>query len=96
MRHYEVMLILDPSLEDKDAKAAVDRFMTIITNHGGKVTGIDHWGKRRFAYEIRHLEEGYYTVVDLEATPETVDELSRVLFLADNVIRHKVIRPEAA
>ena len=96
MRHYEVMLILDPSLEDKDAKAAVDRFMAIITNHGGKVTGIDHWGKRRFAYEIRHLNEGYYTVVDLEATPETVDELSRVLFLADNVIRHKVIRPEAA
>ena len=96
MRHYEVMLILDPSLEDKDAKAAVDRFMTTITSRGGKVTGVDHWGKRRFAYEIRHLNEGYYTVVDLEATPETVDELSRVLFLADNVIRHKVIRPEAA
>ena len=96
MRHYEVMLILDPSLEDKDAKSAVDRFMTIITDRGGTVTGVDHWGKRRFAYEIRHLNEGYYTVVDLEATPETVDELSRVLFLADNVIRHKVIRPEAA
>ena len=96
MRHYEVMLILDPSLEDKDAKAAVDRFMAVITDRGGKVTGIDHWGKRRFAYEIRHINEGYYTVVDLEATPETVDELSRVLFLADNVIRHKVIRPQAA
>jgi small subunit ribosomal protein S6 len=96
MRHYEVMLILDPSLEDKDAKAAVDRFMTTITSRGGTVTGIDHWGKRRLAYEIRHIEEGYYTVVDLEGTPETVDELSRVLFLADNVIRHKVIRPEAA
>jgi small subunit ribosomal protein S6 len=63
---------------------------------GGTVGNIDHWGKRRFAYEIRHLEEGYYTVVDLEAEPETVDELSRVLFLADNVIRHKVIRPQAA
>jgi small subunit ribosomal protein S6 len=88
MRHYEVMLILDPSLEDKDAKAAVDRFLTTVT--------IDHWGKRRLAYEIRHLEEGYYTVVDLEAAPETVDELSRVLFLADNVVRHKVIRPQAA
>ena len=93
MRHYEVMLILDPSLEDKDAKAAVDRFLTNVTSRGGN---IDHWGKRRFAYEIRHIEEGYYTVVDLEATPETVDELSRVLFLADNVIRHKVIRPQAA
>ena len=64
MRHYEVMLILDPSLEDKDAKAAVDRFLTTVTSRGGTVGNIDHWGKRRFAYEIRHLEEGYYTVVD--------------------------------
>jgi small subunit ribosomal protein S6 len=96
MRHYEVMLILDPSLEDKDVKAAVDRFLVTVTRRGGKVTGIDHWGKRRFAYEIRHLSEGYYAVVDLEAEPETVDELSRVLSLADNVVRHKVVRPEAA
>lgn len=95
MRNYEVMIILDPSLEDKDAKAAVDRFMTTITSRGGKVTGIDHWGKRRFAYEIRHLTEGYYTVVELEAEASTVDELSRVLGLADGVVRHKVIRPAA-
>jgi small subunit ribosomal protein S6 len=96
MRHYEVMLILDPSLEDKDAKAAVDRYLTTITSRDGKIVGIDHWGKRRFAYEIRHMNEGYYAVVTLEATPETVDELSRVLGLADNVIRHKVVRPQAA
>ena len=96
MRHYEVMLILDPSLEDKDAKAAVDRFLTTVTSRGGTVGNIDHWGKRRLAYEIRHIAEGYYTVVDLEAAPETVDELSRVLSLADNVVRHKVIRPQAA
>ena len=96
MRHYEVMLILDPSLEDKDAKAAVDRFMRTITGRGGRVTGVDHWGKRRFAYEIRHMTEGYYAVVDVEAEAEAVDELSRVLFLADEVVRHKVVRPEAA
>ncbi len=96
MRHYEVMIILDPSLEDKDAKAAVDRYLTTITSRDGKIVGIDHWGKRRFAYEIRHMNEGYYSVVTLEATPETVDELSRVLGLADSVIRHKVVRPQAA
>ena len=96
MRHYEVMLILDPSLEDKDAKAAVDRFLTTVTSRGGTVGNIDHWGKRRFAYEIRHITDGYYSVVTLEATPEIVDELARVLGLADNVIRHKVIRPQAA
>ncbi len=96
MRHYEVMIIVDPSLEDKDVKAAVDRFLTTVTSRGGKVLNVDHWGKRRFAYEIRHLNEGYYAVVTLEATPATVDELSRVLGLADSVIRHKVVRPEAA
>ena len=96
MRHYEVMLILDPSLEDKDVKAAVDRFLRTVTGRGGKVTGIDHWGKRRFAYEIRHINEGYYSVVTIEAETETVDEFSRVLGLADNVVRHKIIRPEAA
>lgn len=96
MRRYEVMLMLDPSLEDKDVKAAVDRHLTAVTSRGGKVVNIDHWGKRRFAYEIRHLNEGYYAVVDLEAEPAMVDELSRVLGLADEVIRHKVVRPQAA
>jgi small subunit ribosomal protein S6 len=96
MRRYEVMLILDPSLEDKDVKAAVDRHLTTVSSRGGKVVNIDHWGKRRFSYEIGHINEGYYAVVDLEAEPAMVDELSRVLGLADEVIRHKVIRPEAA
>ncbi len=76
--------------------ATVDRYLTTITSRDGKIVGIDHWGKRRFAYEIRHMNEGYYSVVTLEATPETVDELSRVLGLADSVIRHKVVRPQAA
>jgi small subunit ribosomal protein S6 len=96
MRKYEVMLILDPSLEDKDAKAAIDRYLKTITSRDGKVLEVDHWGKRRFAYEIRHLNEGYYSVVTVEAETETVDEFARVLGLADNVIRHKVVRPEAA
>ena len=96
MRRYEVMLILDPSLEDKDVKAAVDRYLTTVTSRGGTVQNVDHWGKRRFAYEIRHINEGYYAVVQLDAEPPAVDELSRVLGLADEVIRHKVVRPEAA
>jgi small subunit ribosomal protein S6 len=96
MRRYEVMLILDPSLEDKDAKAAVDRHLTTVSSRGGEIKNVDHWGKRRFAYEIRHMNEGYYTVVEMEAEPEAVDEFSRVLGLADEVIRHKVVRPEAA
>jgi small subunit ribosomal protein S6 len=96
MRRYEVMLILDPSLEDKDAKAAVDRHLTTVSSRGGEIKNVDHWGKRRFAYEIRHINEGYYTVVEIDAEPDAVDELARVLGLADEVIRHKVVRPEAA
>ena len=77
MRRYEVMVILDPSLEDKDAKAAVDRFLTTVSSRGGEIQNIDHWGKRRFAYEIRHISEGYYTVVVVEAEPPAVDEIGR-------------------
>jgi small subunit ribosomal protein S6 len=96
MREYEVMLILDASLEDKDAKAAVDRHLGTLTEQGAKVEGVEHWGKRRFSYEIRHMTEGYYSVVRVEATPEQMDELSRVLGLADQVIRHKIVRPALA
>lgn len=96
MREYELMVILDAGLEEKDVKAAVDRFLTGLSGQGGKVINLDHWGKRRFSYEIRHMTEGHYAVVRFEATPEMVDELSRVLSLADQVIRHKVIRPAAA
>ena len=95
MREYELMVILDAGLEDKDAKAAVDKYLAGLTAQGGKVLGVDHWGKRRLSYEIRHMTEGYYTVVKFEATPEMVDELSRVLGLADQVVRHKILRPAA-
>lgn len=92
MRHYEVMLILDPSLEDKDAKAAVDRFLTTVTTRGGTVGNIDHWGKRRLAYEIRHKDEGIYHLLTFEAAPDTVEEIGRVLKIDDNVMRHMAVR----
>jgi small subunit ribosomal protein S6 len=96
MREYELLMILDASLEEKDVKAGVDRFLAGLSGQGGKVLGLEHWGKRRFSYEIRHMTEGWYALATFEATPEMVDELSRVLGLADQVIRHKIIRPAAA
>lgn len=96
MREYELMVIVDPTLEDKQVKATIDRHLATLTERGGKVISIDHWGKRRLSYEIRHITEGYYTVVRLQGVPDAVDELSRVLKLADPVIRHKIIRPDAA
>jgi len=72
---------------------SVDRFTKLIADQGGTVDRVDHWGKRQFAYEIRHMNEGYYTVVDLQISSEGLLELERQLRLADEIVRHKVVRP---
>jgi len=97
MRPYEVMLIFDASLEEETIRAAVDRYAEFIRSRGGNPGRVDRWGKRRFAYELRHRWEGYYVLQEATAEPEVMEELHRMLSLADEVIRHKVIRiPEAA
>jgi small subunit ribosomal protein S6 len=97
MRPYEVMLIFDASLEEETIRAAVDRFAAFIRDRGGNPGKVDRWGKRRFAYELRHRWEGYYVLLEFTAGVEVEEELHRMLSLADEVIRHKVIRiPEAA
>jgi small subunit ribosomal protein S6 len=92
MRHYEVMVILDAGLEDDAIRATVDRATNSLTNNGATVGKVDRWGKRRFAYEVNHRSEGYYLLIDFEAEPAAISELDRMLGLADEVIRHKVIR----
>ena len=97
MRPYEVMLIFDASLEEETIRAAVDRFAEFIRTRGGNPGRIDRWGRRRFAYELRHRWEGYYVLMEFTADVELEEELHRMLSLADEVLRHKVIRiPEAA
>jgi len=92
VRPYEVMVILDAGLEDDAVRAAVDRFTELIRSRGGNPGRVDRWGKRRFAYELDHRWEGYYVVIDATAEPAVMAELDRTLFLADEVLRHKVIR----
>lgn len=92
LRHYEVMVILDAGLDEDAIRAIVDRATLAITNSGGSVDKVDRWGKRRFAYEVHHRSEGYYVLVEATAEPAAVDSVDRVLGLADEVIRHKVIR----
>lgn len=94
MRTYELMIITHGSLDEQTVQQTVDRFTSLISTQGGSVERVDHWGKRQFAYEIDHMWEGYYTVIDLQATPEVVTELDRQLGLADEVVRYKLIRPE--
>jgi small subunit ribosomal protein S6 len=92
MRPYEVMIIFEASLDEDDIRAGVDRATDLIKTSGGKPGRVDRWGKRRFAYEVNHRTEGYYVVLEAQAEPATMAALDRMLHLADNVIRHKVIR----
>jgi len=97
MRLYEVMVIVNPGLSEADAAAAVDRLVgQQLAGQGATLENVDHWGKRRFAYEINHVSDGYYSVASFRATPETVAELHRTLGLADEVVRHKILKLEAA
>ena len=93
MRAYELMIITRGSLDETAANATVERFTTLVADQGGTVSNVDHWGKRQFAYEIQHMNEGYYTVIDLEISSDGLRELERQLGLADEVVRHKVVRP---
>ena len=92
VRPYEVMIILDAGLEEEAIRSAVDRASELIRSRGGVPGSIDRWGRRRFAYELKHKWEGYYVVLRAEAEPSVMSELDRSLFLADEVLRHKVIR----
>ena len=94
MRTYELMIISHGGMDDTSVQARIDRFTTLIADQGGNVEKVDHWGKRQFAYEIQHMTEGYYTVIDLQIGPEGLLELERQLRLTDTVVRHKVVRPE--
>jgi small subunit ribosomal protein S6 len=92
VRPYEVMIILDAGLEEDAIRSAVDRSTELIRSRGGTPGSVDRWGRRRFAYELKHKWEGYYVVLRAEAEPSVMIELDRSLHLADEVIRHKVIR----
>ena len=92
LRPYEVMIILDVGLEEEATRSAVDRAIELIRSRGGTPGAIDRWGRRRFAYELKHKWEGYYVVLRAEAEPSVMAELDRSLHLADEVLRHKVIR----
>ena len=92
MRPYEVVIIYEPSLEEDAVRAAVDRSTELLRSRGGTPGRIERWGKRRLAYEIRHQREGYYVLLEASAEPAAMLELDRSLSLADEVLRHKVIR----
>lgn len=95
MRQYELMVILDPELDDRTVQPQLDKFLTVITKDGGSIENIDVWGRRRLAYEIKKKAEGIYAVVNFTAEPATAKELDRQLGLNESVMRTKLLRPGA-
>ena len=94
MRRYEVMVILDPDLEERTVGPSLDQYLNLVRQDGGNVETVDIWGRRRMAYDINKKSEGIYAVIELDAEPATVKELDRQLTLNESVLRTKVIRPE--
>jgi small subunit ribosomal protein S6 len=92
MRPYEVMMIFDTGAEAPAIQAVVERVLETVQAHGGTPGTVDRWGRRTFAYEVQHKREGYYVVIELTADPPAVADMERVLVLADEVLRHKVVR----
>jgi small subunit ribosomal protein S6 len=95
LRTYELMVILDPSLEERTVEPSLDKYLNLVRKDGGTVESVDVWGRRRLAYEVKKNAEGIYAVVSLTAEPATVKELDRQLTLNESILRTKVIRPDA-
>ena len=91
MRNYEIMLILPAEADDQAVSGVIDRVKGVIGASGGDVTKVDQWGRRRLAFEIDKRSEGFYVVAEMNADPTSIKELDRVLSLADDVVRFKVV-----
>jgi small subunit ribosomal protein S6 len=94
MRRYEIMVILDPELEEKTIAPSLEAFLNVIRADGGTVHNIEIWGRRRLAYEINRKAEGIYALLHVTATIDSVKELDRQLSLNEAVMRTKVMRAE--
>ena len=96
MHRYELMVILDPEIDERTVAPSLDKFLNVVRNDGGTVDGTDIWGRRRLAYEIKKKSEGIYAVVNVTASAEATKELDRQLNLSEAVMRTKVLRAEEA
>ena len=96
MHQYELMVILDPEVDERTIAPSLEKFLNVITNDGGTIENVDIWGRRRLAYEINKKAEGIYAVVNFTAAPASTTELDRQLKLSEAVMRTKVLRAEEA
>lgn len=94
MRDYETLYIINPTLEEDKIKDVVEKFKTLIQKNGGEVTDINEWGKRRLAYTVKNMNEGYYVLMQIKAEPAVVQDLERVFKITDEVIRYLITKQE--
>jgi len=94
MKAYELLLMLNPSLEEEARAAVLDKIQGVITADGGVVDTVDGWGKRKLAFEIDKVTEGEYVLVDFHTIPAAIAELDRVLRITDSVIRFMLVHRE--
>lgn len=94
MKAYELLVLLNPTLDEEARETAVGRVQDVITNDGGTIDNVDSWGKRKLAYEIDKLTEGDYVLFDFHTEPSAIAELDRVLHIADPVVRYMIVARE--
>ncbi|MFT3944035.1 MAG: 30S ribosomal protein S6 [Ancrocorticia sp.] len=95
MRDYEMMIIIDPTVDERNLGIFVDKLLQVVPAEGGSVEKVDIWGKRRLAFDINKRSEGIYVVVNMKSTPATAQELDRQLGLNEVILRTKLLRAEA-
>ena len=96
MHPYELMVILNPEVDDRTVQPTLEKFLGVVTAGGGSIDNVDVWGRRRLAYEIQKKSEGVYAVVNFTAEPATTLELERQLRLSESIMRTKVLRADEA
>ncbi|MGI2328435.1 30S ribosomal protein S6 [Planococcus sp. YIM B11945] len=95
MREYELMYVIQPAIEEDAKKALVERFNEILTSNGAEIIESKEWGKRRLAYEINDLREGFYQIVKVNAGSEAINEYTRLANINEDIIRHIAVRKDA-
>ncbi len=92
MRKYEMMAIIHPELDGDALEKSVEKIEKLIKDNKGKIASVNHWGKKRFAYEINHLKDGSYSIFNFTGEPETIAEVDRVLKISDDIVRFMIVR----
>jgi small subunit ribosomal protein S6 len=94
MRAYELMVLIDPEVDERTVEPTLKKYLEVVTKDGGTIDNVDVWGRRKMAYEIQKKSEAIYVVVNFTSEPHTAQELDRLLTINETILRTKIIRPE--